>query len=381
VGNKQKLLVVGFGAFGGLGSLTFGDFFGGSSALFFGSLASGGAGFELVNAAFDVDNALFASKEGMRATGDVHFDQWIFNAIKRDGFFGVDRGARQKRRAIVEILENDGSIIVRVQILFHINMQVYTSVSQQSTIQRLCLRFSAKRTKMMNMPERLRFGLDRTDRNWRLWLRVPSSVLGRAQDIDKKFAARVEALSSDRVLRIEDMLPRGVRGVGVNARAIGRKAAPSKKETLVEVNRLLGLLITNVPDEEVDPALDVTAFWPDYSDEGYFSLKADVSLPNRIPHFAGEVAAQQMRVMAHNLRPLPPQYVIELKGDKVAATVDRANGIELNFGSVSVVQTWHNRLVGSTRIAEVAGERVEPLAEPLIYLAGLVAIAHADELA
>lgn len=121
-----------FGVFGlnfgffDLGGGALGGLFGGRSALVFAGGTGGGAGFKLIYAAFDVQDALFAGKEGVRGAGDVDLNQRVFVAVfPLGGFFGGHGGARQKAKTVIEIFEHNVPVIVGVQTLFHRNFIIH----------------------------------------------------------------------------------------------------------------------------------------------------------------------------------------------------------------------------------------------------------------
>lgn len=117
-----------FAGFFGLGTTLGGGFAG-----FFGSCR---ASLKLVDAAFNVEQFLLAGKERVGGTGNMNFDQWILLAVEGDDVLGCRRGARQKRRAVTEVLEDDGAVSGWMDAFFHSRL---ITIHQSVTICKLLL--------------------------------------------------------------------------------------------------------------------------------------------------------------------------------------------------------------------------------------------------
>lgn len=170
---------------------------------------------------------------------------------------------------------------------------------------------------------------------------------------------------------------------GFNAKAVGRMKSGSRKEAVANTNLAIGELVIGPSRgrDRADAPVRLTQYAPD-SDDG-FLLSAEVRLPNLPATEVGRLVTERMIEMALDLRYVKKvESSVNDRRHLSPAFYRGTSGLQLNIdqGDSSV------RVPGDTWQAEASrthlhGRDVMNGEQPLIYLAGIVALARADELA
>ncbi|MGC1176920.1 MAG: hypothetical protein WA843_02520 [Candidatus Saccharimonadales bacterium] len=168
---------------------------------------------------------------------------------------------------------------------------------------------------------------------------------------------------------------------GFNARKVGTLPGPVKRNTLAYVNDFIGTLVGFADEGRVrhDPRLALTAYRP-LCDETGFDFRADVARPNEDTTVLALGVGACVTRMAHQLQLYPDRELADyqriLRGD-----IDlEGEGVALKIGFRSTVSTPPDAWSPTADRFELTGNNVLTGEQPLIFLAGAVALAHADEL-
>ena len=162
----------------------------------------------------------------------------------------------------------------------------------------------------------------------------------------------------------------------LNATAIGRMnnaQRQSLSESLESANEFIGRVVQSIAEGEVagDRTLNITKYTN--TDQG-FDFSAEVRKPSLEPAAAELVVKNSVMSITEDfgMRECQPQVqILESTGLNVVSGLNMAFG---KSSSVKTIDQYENSF-------ELLGRNVPEGKQPLIYLAGAVALAHADSLA
>lgn len=229
------------------------------------------------------------------------------------------------------------------------------------------------------MPNRLSYELSGPGA---LTITVPNILISRAveQDPTSRFLSRL-AIHRKRHHLIPISTPgidNSTQSFRLGLETLGNISANrNKQDVLTSITSTVGLLIRRVlRPEEDDEKLQVSAFQPTTSDHFMFNAWLDVpeSEPTNVRQFVQQQmieAASALQLYGHNTEKMLQTYPM--------VNFDYDVGIELRLSSRSSVRSTGGNHVTSGRHIGIVGEHVEKVGEPLVYLIGAVALAHADE--
>ena len=212
----------------------------------------------------------------------------------------------------------------------------------------------------------------------RLVVTASPEVYDRARERSSSLDALLDELKSRRIVQADTDRDSGLR-IGINSRVIGRARSQAKKERLLTpMNNLISqLVIATGYDAQIRPReLHLKAYFNLGS--GDFGIHAELKLPELGSEVLTRVVHQQMTSMARS---------IDFTRDPVSSTarigvsVDRYRGVELSQSTHSGVYATLDSVATGGGTIDLISNNVFPFHEPLIYLAGLTALAHAAELA
>ncbi len=232
--------------------------------------------------------------------------------------------------------------------------------------------------RMLFMTKKMRFGLERTATSERLAIDVPESVLEKAKSKDPLLETRLGVLARQRLVAVDTGMDGSWR-VAINAKAIGRKGLESKINSLERINTSLSALITDVDAEEADPTMSVISYGSLFS--GDFGLAVEVVLPQVDRTAMNRLVEGHMSKTAQDLQMLPKPTS---QGDYerlVAVSISDEDGISLSLSTHSSIHTMGEDYRPGSDTVELWDNNVIPGFEPIVYLVGVTALAHADELA
>jgi hypothetical protein len=205
----------------------------------------------------------------------------------------------------------------------------------------------------------------------RLTISVPSSLLYAARQRNPGFAEKVQGLVSTKHLvpRIDRI---GTVLFSVNAAAIGKIRNPGfKKVQLDRVNSLIAQLV-KVEPSPVDGPLQLLSFGAAGT---HSKISARLRLPPLKSALLSEIALNRMRIITREMNVIVADYP-NRSVNSLAVKIDGEAGINLRhrdirFRSQPALPTEESLVVsGTTHYVE----------QPLVFLAGMVALAHADTL-
>lgn len=134
--------------------------------------------------------------------------------------------------------------------------------------------------------------------------------------------------------------------------------------------RVMGYLITAPTAEEADERLRFRAF--DLANPwGDFYINADLELPN----------ADLTRVQQFVIQKMASAYnpIKRFGSSRLYVDIDSKRGVDLSLSTDSSVHTLGEHYRPGAKRVELGSNNVEQFGEPLVYLMGIVALAHADE--
>jgi hypothetical protein len=232
------------------------------------------------------------------------------------------------------------------------------------------------------MLETLQFGFEATEKGPRLSLFVPARLAKQIEETGN-IESGLAKLHRRNILAVTKSENDPSIRIGVNAKAIGRQFSHKKKAILQNVTKVLDPIMTGVHRIEADPTMRIGAFWQQ-ADE--FRFAATVQVPEIEESTLKRMVGQRMVTMAQDLQALPSSSRCTESGTSTPwVSISDAEGITLSLASGSNVYTtgaWPMEMGGErgVRLVHLEGSHVGTVAEPLIYLAGVTALAHATEL-
>lgn len=221
------------------------------------------------------------------------------------------------------------------------------------------------------MAHRLRFGLELDGAGHRMVINVPLAVADREYTDSRYFLA--DDLSGYNEAT-------GTLRVAPDLKALGRiRDYGQKVDAVRRVTERLGRLIEAPAAEEADPRLKFMCFRPMYTD---FGLIAEVELPT----VAGEpLEAFVKRSMVKALLDLrylddePALKAQDMYNQLTSVEVSSETGVDLRLSIDSSIHTMAEDYAPGDQRVELVGNNVAVYVDPLVYLVGLTALAHADE--
>jgi len=210
---------------------------------------------------------------------------------------------------------------------------------------------------------------------------VPGTVLERAQHKHPSLRRRLAAQQRSGYQSSVKSPEGNSGGQSFNFRldALGKIAVGREKgEAITDITDTVSLLIGRVPNpDEEDERLSFSAFSP-LSDVGDFIIEAELDLPLAKSALVAPFVQQKMTEAIRALQLYGPatesMFMVWPEVD-----IDYMGGVHLQHSTDSSVHTLGGKYVPGQRRVEVSGNNIERYGEPLVYLVGMVALAHADE--
>ncbi len=238
------------------------------------------------------------------------------------------------------------------------------------------LAFAIVKAKNETMAKQIGYELNA---NGTLEVIVSPKILDKARQLDPTLAPRLEEYKRREYLPAigdyteDDFLWRYV----LKPKVIGRMVNFNKKLEAVEgVTDALGTLICRAPEPDEDnERLSFPGF---LLGRGDFGFHAQVSLPDAQPNLVASFVKSRMVRMCRDLQLLEVDVDDQIYEDQADVDYDHVRGVNLCLSADSKVFTaaddytpWSNRV-------ELSGNNVSNYVDPLVYLAGSIALAYAD---
>lgn len=168
----------------------------------------------------------------------------------------------------------------------------------------------------------------------------------------------------------------------LNAIAVSRMAPKAKLAALSRANNLFGAVAKQSHNRVPGESLFVLQTYELDPYEGVFDFTAEVMTPASSREAVASVAAEYMLRMASDLRSSNPTWRRpERRSELVRPSVFYGrSGIDVQLTRESNMHTPGRTWDESSPYLTLVGDNIRGAEQPLIYLAGAVAIAHADEL-
>jgi len=221
------------------------------------------------------------------------------------------------------------------------------------------------------MIERLQYGL--TDAG-KINILLPNTIIDQAQEKDPSLTDRLREYQDRRFIQLinEDQGSR----LSLSLGELGKVPIIKRYDVTEGVTDVISTLICRVPQpEEADERLRFSSFYPtnEYSD---FAFYADIQLPDADPDLVVPFVLQAMTDAQRAMK----LYGHEGKyGRSTKVNYSQTRGVDLSLSGNSSVHTMGESYRPGMRRVEIDGNNVERYGEPLVYLMGVVALAHADE--
>ncbi len=240
------------------------------------------------------------------------------------------------------------------------------------------------------MDEKLQFGLKPSSDSTGLYVDVPRAV--QADAAGTPLSRLLESLATDRAVDLEEQGSGSLR-VRVNGKVISRMRTPEQKARSARrgVRYLSGITVAAAKLGLSDPKLVVRMSDGVIPSTRRYGMQARLLWPDRTNDSLSVLAGQSMRRMAKDLRyqqngkryGSDPALYSEFISNIVIARVDRRRGLSLETDMVSPagLSSSPQRYNPLQPFVEVDGNNLRGPEQQLICLAGLVAVAHAKDIA
>lgn len=207
---------------------------------------------------------------------------------------------------------------------------------------------------------------------------VPEVTLRQAHLNIPDLRLRLRSLQGRSLIRSSESTASGEtsRSFRIGLKALGKIAVSWRKiNAVVDVTDAVRSLVMAPTYNGHAEKLAFSSFSPiSLSD---FSFLAYLNLPEAEPSVVAPFVRNTMTetIRAMQLYQHTTEFILE---DGPEVSIDREEGVKLRLGPQSSVHTLGEDYVPGQRQIELMGNNVSPYGEPLVYLMGAVALAHAD---
>lgn len=230
----------------------------------------------------------------------------------------------------------------------------------------------------MFVTNRLNYGFEKTARNQRLYVDVPTALLERVQGMPD-IIRNLERLSSKDIHAIDIETESTKSRLYVNAKKIGKLTLENRSNNAAkEVVQIITALDRCKDDVEADEKMSVVMGWQLLPDRQRYGMWAKITWPEAEAREVAKLSTDSMRDTASYLMEEPKWLVDEL----VYADVSRAHGVTLEtnpMGSCSIGTNGQD-YDSTAPDFELHAHNIYNHSQQLICLVGVVALAKADSL-
>jgi hypothetical protein len=201
-----------------------------------------------------------------------------------------------------------------------------------------------------------------------LSITVPHTIITRAAERTSDLPEEIKKLGLLKLFTADMFDPSKTRFT-LDFNRLGEFDTVRGQDKVKALSRVMGFLITAPTAEEADERLRFKAFnlghpWSD------FYINASVELPNVSQLSVEQLVAQKMESARQPFKSV---------GSRVDVDIDPKKWVDLSLSGHSSVHTLGGHYQPGAKRIELSSNNVEQFGEPLVYLMGIVALAHADE--